>query len=373
LLFGFSIGAFTVGALAGLIRWASVLQENIEFFDLIWDKYIHTPKTQLHETSCQELLIRAILALQERQMGDSDDNHHIYPLETADIRGRTQTRSIDPTYPDVKIRCLGVWDTVGSLGPPPLRVHVANDRRIAQVLTLRHAYFDVALGSEVEHAFQALALDECRFGFYPAIFSSPSNEQPNRQVLPQTWFPSVHGDLGGGKDGHVGDYPFVWMVSKIVHNELLDLDQDYINEQILKPLLADDAFDPGASYIGPRDWVDRSRLVYNFSPHSFNFRPAVRNPHMTEEAPTISQANGSGSNSANALLVNDQKFHWTTVSRINTGENVPARYWDGGRYSGYDKFFMPLDWLRGQEASRPLKRRNPLELDRESAKEMIIE
>jgi len=86
---------------------------------------------------------------------------------------------------------------------------------------------------------------------------------------------------------------------------------------------------------------------------------------MTEEAPTISQANGSGSNSENALLVNDQKFHWTTVSGINKGENVPARYWDGSRYSGYDKFFMPLDCLRGQEASRSLKRRSPLELDRE--------
>jgi hypothetical protein len=59
------------------------------------------------------------------------------------------------------------------------------------------------------------------------------------------------------------------------------------------------------------------------------------------------------------------------VSRINKGENVPARYWDGGRYSGYDKFFMPLDWLRGQEASRSLKRRNPLELDREITKEMM--
>jgi uncharacterized protein (DUF2235 family) len=373
LLFGFSRGAFTVRALAGFIRWAGVLKENIEFFDLIWDKYIHMPKPQLHETSCQELLMRAILASQERQRGDSEDNHHIYPPETADIRGSTQIRSIDPTYTDVKIRCLGVWDTVGSLGLPPLRVHVANDRRIAQLSTLRQGPFDVALGSEVEHAFQALTLDECRFDFYLTIFSSPGNERPNRQVLSQTWLLGVHGDLGGAKDGHVGDYPIVWMVSKIVHNELLDLDQGYINEQILKPLLADDAFGPGASYIGPRDWVDRSWLPYNFFPYSFNFRLAVRNPHMTEEAPIISQANGNGSNSTNALLANDQKFHWTTVSRINKGENVPASYWDGGRYSGYDKFFMPLDWPRGQEASRSLKRRNPLELDSEITKEMIVE
>ncbi len=54
---------------------------------------------------------------------------------------------------DVKVRCLGVWDTVGSLGVP---------LRPLQVLNRRHRFHNAELSNLVECAFHALAIDEKR-------------------------------------------------------------------------------------------------------------------------------------------------------------------------------------------------------------------
>lgn len=48
---------------------------------------------------------------------------------------------------------------------------------------------------KVENAFQALALDEPRYAFRPALWERPDGSHTN---LKQVWFPGNHGGVGGG-------------------------------------------------------------------------------------------------------------------------------------------------------------------------------
>lgn len=51
------------------------------------------------------------------------------------------------------------------------------------------------IAKEVENAFQALALDEPRAAFRPALWERIHGNQTN---LKQVWFPGSHSNVGGG-------------------------------------------------------------------------------------------------------------------------------------------------------------------------------
>jgi Uncharacterized alpha/beta hydrolase domain (DUF2235) len=87
-----------------------------------------------------------------------------------------------------------VWDTVGSLGIPNLSW-------IAKLgfphSTKEFRFFDTDLSNRIEHAFQALALDEHRLPFSPTIWERTAANQGATE-LRQVWFPGNHGNIGGG-------------------------------------------------------------------------------------------------------------------------------------------------------------------------------
>ena len=56
---------------------------------------------------------------------------------------------------------------------------------------------DTALSDRIEHAFHALALDEHRPPFSPAVWER-SQENKDTTDLRQVWFPGNHGNIGGG-------------------------------------------------------------------------------------------------------------------------------------------------------------------------------
>jgi uncharacterized protein (DUF2235 family) len=111
----------------------------------------------------------------------------------------------------VRIKCVGVWDTVGALGVPisgPLGWYT---RR-------RRGFHDMRLSSWVENAFQALAVDERRKPFAPALWEVPEAEcrKPDyKQRVEQAWFAGVHANVGGGyPDCQLSDITLAWMLSK---------------------------------------------------------------------------------------------------------------------------------------------------------------
>ncbi|MGH3622535.1 MAG: DUF2235 domain-containing protein [Sciscionella sp.] len=108
-----------------------------------------------------------------------------------------------------RIRFIGVWDTVGALGIP------LSGLRLVNLINRRWQFHDTKLSSSVDAAFQALAIDERRGPFRPAMWTPPKRAGTPR--VEQVWFAGVHSDIGGGypKDEcALADITLLWMVDR---------------------------------------------------------------------------------------------------------------------------------------------------------------
>jgi hypothetical protein len=172
LLIGFSRGAYVVRSVAGLIGLAGLLLKGEMFrFAEIWDYYT--------------------LPVSKRTP------YNLNQIAPARIS-------------EVQIACIGVWDTVGALGIPG-----------SKFCSSAYAFHDTSLGAHVRHAFQALAIDERRGNFQPAVWV----KEDAGQVLKQVWFPGVHSDVGGGYLTHgLSDTTLLWMLAQLREHRLLDFD-----------------------------------------------------------------------------------------------------------------------------------------------------
>ena len=168
--FGFSRGAFTVRSLAGLIRNSGILKpENI---DQVHNAYLiyKSRKPEHQPREVEATLFRKTFAVAE----------------------------------SVKIKFLGVWDTVGALGNPLL---------LNGILSRKNGFHDTDLSTKVENAFHALAIDEKRKNFVATLWHQQKGA--TGQVLEQVWFPGVHSDVGGGyPENGLSDITLEWMVAK---------------------------------------------------------------------------------------------------------------------------------------------------------------
>lgn len=84
-----------------------------------------------------------------------------------------------------RIAFLGVFDAVGALG-------MGMPRPLARALV---GYHELELPDAVECAAQALAADEDRWAFRPAVWSADANGR----MIAQCWFEGRHGDIGGAQ------------------------------------------------------------------------------------------------------------------------------------------------------------------------------
>lgn len=91
----------------------------------------------------------------------------------------------------VRIKMLGVWDTVGALGFPEVELFPRVVRDGAKE-NAEHKVLE--LPSIVQHARHALAIDEKRMIFRPTLWPSCSPGQ----TLEQRWFAGAHANVGGG-------------------------------------------------------------------------------------------------------------------------------------------------------------------------------
>ena len=112
----------------------------------------------------------------------------------------------------IKIKAIAVWDTVGALGIPQVswlnRIGITPSNKEFQ-------FYDTNLSDRIEHAFQALALDETRPPFAPAVWERlPTNQSTTD--LRQVWFPGNHGNCGGGwPDQGVANISLAWMMDQL--------------------------------------------------------------------------------------------------------------------------------------------------------------
>jgi hypothetical protein len=133
------------------------------------------------------------------------------------------------TRTNIPIKAVGIWETCGQLGIPEMTIFgfikLFNQERS------EYSFINTEVPSNVEHAYQALALDERRKPFDCSLWESPKPGTPSSlKTLKQTWFPGVHSGVGGGyPDTSIADVTLAWMITQL--SEHLTFDPKYILRQ----------------------------------------------------------------------------------------------------------------------------------------------
>jgi len=197
-LFGFSRGAYTVRALAAFINMVGLLppdQSNIADYALTSYK----------------------------RAGKEHDLHLAWNF--GNITGGR----------DIKIKFIGVWDTVASVFVPrPDRLYLPSLQRLPYTRT----------NPSVEIFRQAIAIDERRTMFRINRWIEPQpfvvkrfeeNVPPAEQDIKQVWFSGVHSDVGGGypeSESGLSKFPLGWMIQEATAHGL-KIDDDIRNHLVL--------------------------------------------------------------------------------------------------------------------------------------------
>jgi len=104
----------------------------------------------------------------------------------------------------VSIKALVVYDTVSALGLPN------------PFATRPLSFVGKHVPKIVEHAFQALALDERRRAFKPVVWESVEGSGSDAPaVMKQCWFLGSHSDIGGNGDAALGAVTLLWVIGQL--------------------------------------------------------------------------------------------------------------------------------------------------------------
>jgi uncharacterized protein (DUF2235 family) len=105
---------------------------------------------------------------------------------------------------DIRIKFIGVWDTVGALGIPSDLVKSLNMKF--------YEFHDTELSGIVDNAYHAVAVDEHRQDYDVCLWNPKS--KPG-QAMEQRWYMGAHCDVGGGyTDRRLSDLPLRWIQDK---------------------------------------------------------------------------------------------------------------------------------------------------------------
>jgi uncharacterized protein (DUF2235 family) len=194
-LFGFSRGAYTARALAGMLRVVGLLRPE------------------------QENLIPYSLKLFWKAHGKNIDWDHVKKF-TAQF-----SRSDFPKWAR-PVRFMGIWDSVKAIGWFRRRLQLPYTRLLKSVDVVRHA----------------CSLDDWR-AQYKAYTVSGTEMADERRDMKEVWFAGIHSDVGGGYESNpeLGRIAFQWVTNQALANGLR------IDEALFEPyqtVLRSDAVAP---------------------------------------------------------------------------------------------------------------------------------
>jgi uncharacterized protein (DUF2235 family) len=195
---GFSRGAYTARALAGLISVKGLLDASK--IDLTGDP---TDPISVEHATRNAYRLGSAVWYDYRKTAILHNN----------LFGLLEELVVDlPVFlikpPTVKlvpapVMAVGVWDTVGALGIP--EYSLASDRRIQSM-----RFADEKLSDNVMFGFHAISIDEQRTDFSPTLWIK-------RKGIEQRLFAGCHGDVGGGYlqgvESGLSDCALVWMTA----------------------------------------------------------------------------------------------------------------------------------------------------------------
>jgi uncharacterized protein (DUF2235 family) len=187
-ILGFSRGAYTARALAGLIASEGVLAPPLTVDkELAYRAGAEAWYYYRQKRAPESKLARLWEAARDLPRFLSEDS-----LKPADF------------VPVDEVAAVAVWDTVGALGIPRFR----DDARVDAF-----RFCDTKLSKKVSTGFHAVSLDEQRNDFEPTLWDPAPNV---KQVL----FPGAHCDVGGGypmarNESALSDGGLRWMIDQL--------------------------------------------------------------------------------------------------------------------------------------------------------------
>ncbi|PKS11922.1 hypothetical protein jhhlp_001217 [Lomentospora prolificans] len=198
ILIGFSRGAYTVRSVAGMIGEIGLLtRDGMELFYPIFKDMENWMDSDYNDPF-------PTLPFSEKPKGANASKEYKTRLEKL---GLTRVRQEGGSGDLIKVKAVGVWDTVGSLGIPEVSW--------LSKMGVTYQFYDTNLSLQIEHAFQALALDETRPPFSAAVWERLPNNKLTTD-LRQVWFPGNHGNIGGGwPDQGIANLSLAWMMDQL--------------------------------------------------------------------------------------------------------------------------------------------------------------
>jgi uncharacterized protein (DUF2235 family) len=272
---GFSRGAYAARALAGLIGASGIQRStNQQGFDIAWDHYRLDPAVRAGTKTAST-------------------------GEAKTINDFNNASAQNAFHADNRIKCVAVFDTVGSYGIPagiglaPLARYVA-----LEVL----GFNDTKFGEHIDVGLHAVAVDERRRPFVPTFWTAPKG-QPPRGHVEQTWFAGVHCNVGGGyADSGLSDAALIWMIARIEALTGLEFDPVSVKAAV-RPANVD-----GEVYDSSKGWI-----VDETFPH---YR-IVLSPDAIEHGAFINKANPAEEHI-------NERIHWTVMKKLSR----PCTYFD---------------------------------------------
>lgn len=178
-VFGFSRGAATVRAFAGMIQECGLL-------------YIERDEQGNKNYDEQEFQRLLKLAMKAYVKHKSNPSH----LE----KFRSEVKEPFSIASSVGIEMVGVWDTVSALGFPQDWSGVVNGffwllERIFNCIW-PHTFYNYRLDRNIKNVYHALAIDDERKTFHPKLWNETRADRPVK--IEQVWFTGAHSNVGGG-------------------------------------------------------------------------------------------------------------------------------------------------------------------------------
>jgi Uncharacterized alpha/beta hydrolase domain (DUF2235) len=190
-IFGFSRGAYSARALAGVIGAIQGIprQSSFDQLEKIWDYYRKSKEER------------------EREKADIDDLIYKMPAEKKPI-----------------IKCVGVWDTVGRYGIP---AGLGLGALARQATAWTRGFSNNAIGDHIELGLHAMAIDEWRRSFSATAWVT--DQEAGRPGVEQVWFAGAHSNVGGGyRRAGLSDLALIWMIARVGELTKLEFDNEYV-------------------------------------------------------------------------------------------------------------------------------------------------
>ncbi len=311
-IFGFSRGAYTARSFAGLLHHTGIV----------------------NSTYADKIHVAATLYQNRRRGGDEpgDDVFRFRAEFVTDTCAndddlawrRTNKPGFDPEgIPLVRIRYIGVWDTVKTIGSTLISGDRDGDGEADDA-----AFHDHDLHPSVQAARHAVAIDERRGKFNVTLWANVDRLNQERgfavdaldRPYQQLWFPGTHGSVGGGGDVRgLSDESLEWVLDG-AKEAGLKLDSAPISRVwgIRPDPLAqlDNAREPG--------WSPKEVLMRNLPP----LRPRKGPEHLHE----VSRAAIVRWAAPDAFTPEQGPYRPRTLDRVSLGMEEAARAYEPWMY-----------------------------------------